>query len=574
MFGIDQTLLIRALNSTRQVYFPTYVGLRLIGNQLPPGENGYLQQLIHRRLGTGDAWRFKKFKLYKGSKASPQGNEHVYRDCLAPSPLTAIAESFLLALLAANPVFSVSDRVYSYRWPPSSRSGASYEFFGVGYRQRNTEIDAALNNAPNQVAVVTDIKSFYPSARKDQVESSLKSILDKSDKDFRTWGDSILAFYSQLLTSGGDGIPVGPASGHVVGHLVLQGVDSELSSKYGDKYFRYVDDIVVVCHADQAGRVKRDIQRCIEQHGFLLNTDKTLVINSTDWHHNILRADVSGNDSFRSFTSDLTIYLALHPARAESLRKMLIEGGLSVPIGRLLALSSYPRYRYFLSRKLIHSVGLAFSTNEDFLQRGLRLKGMYEEALLALLNEPPEELPNLRRWQTQRARRIINSLFYLRSFGEWETQGAFEVLPELVEQRALAQALKSGVVNPILPFYGRGPAAFSELWSEHGHQSATLIQPATSLNSAELDALITLRLYGTLPADSMEGLTKPRLLTVVNQSTSSTRTEPDLSFEDEFESLRLGTSDQEVTELARTRYAYSEGTVLEALSLLSSEYRS
>jgi hypothetical protein len=59
MFGVDQTLLIRALNSTRQVYFPSYIGLRLIGSQLSSGENDYLQKLIRRRLIAGDAWRFK-----------------------------------------------------------------------------------------------------------------------------------------------------------------------------------------------------------------------------------------------------------------------------------------------------------------------------------------------------------------------------------------------------------------------------------------------------------------------------------------------------------------------------------
>ena len=196
-----------------------------------------------RRLKAGDAWRFKRFDLYKGSIQSNKGVEHVYRSCLAPSPLTAISESLVLALLAANPAFSVSPRVYSYRWPSSSRSGASYEFFSTGYQQRNAEIAEALS-APNHVAVVTDIKSFYPSARKEQVESALKSLLDRSDESFRAGGDAILGFYSQLLTAGGNAIPVGPASSHVLGHLVLQDVDRELTSKYGEKYFRYVDDMV------------------------------------------------------------------------------------------------------------------------------------------------------------------------------------------------------------------------------------------------------------------------------------------------------------------------------------------
>ncbi|MDP3496070.1 MAG: RNA-directed DNA polymerase [Candidatus Nitrotoga sp.] len=582
MFGVDQTLLIRALNSTRQSYFPSYVGLRLIGDQLPPGENEYLQQLIRRRLIAGDTWRFKKFDLYKGSMQSRQGVEHVYRDCLAPSPLTAIAESLVLALLASNPVFAVSPRAYSYRWPLSDRSGASYEFFAEGYKQRNTEISTALDT-PNQIAVITDIKSLYPSASNEQVESALKSLLDKSDKQFRSSGDAILGFYSQLLIAGGNGIPIGPVSSHVLGHLILQDVDRELTSKYGERYFRYVDDMVVVCHEDEESIVKRDIQHCIEQHGFLLNIDKTVVINGTEWHKNLLRSDVSDEDSFRSFSSDMTVYLAFHPDRADSLKKMLAEKGLSIPVGRLLALSSYSRFRYFLGRRkarsgLTHAFGLLFSTNEYFLQRGLHLKSMYERSLSALVDEPVEASPNLRRWQVQRARRVMNSLFYLRRFGEWDIQrGIFDVLPELVKQRALAEALSSGIVNPILPFYGRGPAAFSELWAEHGHSSATLLAPKTNLNRAEIDGLITLRLYGTIPADLIQSLSNrkdARLLRVVNQTTSMARATPDLSFEDEFESLRLGTSDQEIAELAHTRYALSEGTALEALSLFSSEYRS
>lgn len=582
MFGIDQTLLIRALNSTRQTYFPSYVGLRLIGDQLPPGENDYLQRLIHRRLAAGDAWRFKRFDLYKGSVQSNHGVEHVYRNCLAPSPLTAIAESLVLALLAANPAFAVSPRVYSYRWPRSNRSGASYDFFANGYKQRNIEIAAALARS-NQVAVITDLKSFYPSVRNEQVASALKSRLDKSDQKNRSSGDAILEFYSQLLTAGGNGIPIGPASGHVLGHLVLQDADRELTQKYGGRYFRYVDDMVVVCHEDEAGAVKLDIQNCIEQHGFSLNTDKTVVINGAEWHRNLLRADVSDEDSFRSFSSDLTVYLAFHPDRADSLKKMLAEGGLSIPVGRLLALSSYSRFRYFLGRRkarfgLPHAFGLVLATNESFLERGLRLKNMYESSLSAILDEPAETSSNMRRWQIQRVRRVMNSLFYLRSFGEWDSQrGTFDTLPELVEQRALAGALSSGIVNPILPFYGRGAAAFSELWAEHGHGDAALLQGDSTLSGSELDGLITLRLYGTIAADSTQFLgnrNDARLLRVVNQVAPIARATPDLSFEDEFESLRLGSSDQEISKLARTRYALSEGTVLEALSLHSSEYRS
>ena len=205
----------------------------------------------------------------------------------------------------------------------------------------------------------------------------------------------------------------------------------------------------------------------------------------------------------------------------------------------------------------------------------IALKKTYENSLINLNQEPVQKAPNLRRWQIQRARRIINTLFYLRSFREWSSNNVtFEAWPEPLEQKALSESLVTGTINPILPFYGRGPAAFSELWLEHGKSSASFTQPQT-INNAEIDALVSLRLSGAISAESVQPIqiTNSRPYEIVNSNTSS-RSIPDLSYEDEFESLRLGTSEQETSKLAQTRYSQSEGTALSALSLLSSEYRS
>lgn len=574
MFGVDQILLIRALNSTRQLYFPSYVGLRLIGSQLASGENEYLQKLVRRRLVAGDAWRFKAFKLYKGSIQTTAGYEHQYRDCLAPSPLTAIAEAFILKALAESPAFQVSPRVYSYHWPPSIRSGVSYRYFFDGYKKRNHEIATALT-VPNQVAVVTDLKQFYPSANKEKALLALEKQLSQFGKQSGLASGTILDFFTQVLATGKEGIPIGPASSHVLGQLIMRDVDSQLTHRYGDKYFRYVDDIVVVCDAGKADAVKQDLKDCIEQHGFSINADKTIVTTGVEWQHHIQRSDVSDEDNLRLLSSDLAAYLAFHPDCADDLKTMFSNEGLCIPVSRLLSLSQYNRFRYFLRRK--KSFGLYFAKNTDFLQRGLKLKAAYEKTLSEYINAPTESSANLRRWQVQRTRRVINSLFYLRRFDEWEQQmNAFDAFPELVEQRALATALNYRTVNPILPFYGSGPAAFSELWTEHGEGSASLYPPQSEFNIAEIDGLITLRLYGIVSADELQLPTNSkdlRLLGVVKKL-SSVRSIPDLSFDDEFESLSLGSSEQEISKLARTRYSLDEGSILEALSLLSSEYRS
>ena len=582
MFGTDQTLLIRALNSTRQGYFPSYVGLRLIGSQLPRTEHSYLRRLILRRLSAGDQWRFRPYRLYKGERQSAHGPVAEYRECLAPSPLTAVAEAVVLAQLSAVPAFSVPSRAFSYLWPRSPQAGASYEFFAEGYKRRNAEIGALLLS-PNRVAVIMDLKGFYPSVDKGRIESSLKSLLAASDTEAPFDTDAILNFYSQVLSAGAGGIPIGPASCHVLGHVVLKDVDTELTEAYGGNYFRYVDDIIVVCDRADASRAMSRVQECVRAQGFQVNTDKTLVLDGQEWRHNILRPDVDDEDDFRRFTHDLAVYLAFHPGRGASVGQMLADGGLSMPMRRVNALSTYSRFRYFIGRRhaqggLPHAAGMVLARDRQFLDRGLRLKRTYENSLARLVQERREDSPNLRRWQVQRVRRVANSLFYLRKFSEWsESSYLFDSFPELVEQRALSSALSSGTVNPILAFYGRGPAAFAELWAEHGDRDARLAPLPSAITPAELDSLITLRLHGVIGAEPLQSYGEDggaRLLRVVNQTMPVARTSPDLSFEDEFESLRLGTSDHEVSDLARTRYSRSEGTTLEALSLSSAEYRS
>jgi hypothetical protein len=219
--------------------------------------------------------------------------------------------------------------------------------------------------------------------------------------------------------------------------------------------------------------------------------------------------------------------------------------------------------------------------NGDFLKRGLHLKEVYENSLTRLLREPIEQESSLRRWQVQRIRRVLNTLFYLRDFSEWkEHTWQFDEVPELIEQKALAEALSRGVVNPVLPFYGRGPSAFSELWSEYRQENATVEWPADGFLAAEIDSLLTLQLYGVIFQDltQLSGadtkLPLTRLMRIVSQNKPSRRSDPDLSFEDEFESLRLGVANDALSERARTRYSLSESTALEALALMSSEYRS
>ena len=582
MFGMDQTLLIRALNATRHSYFPTYVGLRLIAQQLPSVENSYLRHAVIRRLSVGDRWSFKHFDYFKAMGQVNGQQLPEYRSCLAPSPFTAFAEALILAKLASLPSFAAPERAYSYLWPRSERSGSCYEFFAEGYKRRNVDIADALRR-PGTVAVVTDLKGFYPSIRHDRVMSEMRSRLKANNQSDGLTADAIETFYLKLFITGDGGLPIGPASAHVLGHLALVDVDRDLTSAYGSAYFRYVDDIIVVCDAADTDATKKRIANSVNSQGFHLNADKSVVVSANEWNSSVLRLDVSGNDDFRRFTHDLATYLALNPDRESELSALLADAGMSIPIRRLTALSNYSRFRYFLGRRkapggLTHAFGMVFARNSDFVERAVRLKRDYEQSLDGLMHGNTAKSPELRRWHIQRIRRVVNTLFYLRRFDEWKSNmDVFNVVPELVEQRALAVALASGTVNPVLPFFPRGPAAFAELWAEHGESSAFIDPSADWTSAAVMDSLATLSLTGTIVLDTAPEFfqgDRSRLLQVIKQRDSIARSNPDLSYEDEFQSLSLGASQEAISTLARTRYALGEGTTLDALTLLSSEYRS
>lgn len=574
----DQTLLVRALNSTRQSYFPSYVGLRLIGKNLASDASMYLHRLLRRRLKSCDNWSYKSFQLYKGTKFVDGKQEHEYRDCLAPSPSTALAGALVLDVLAKSQTFQVSSRVYSYRWPASANSGSSYRFFAEGYKARNRDIFNALHG-PDKVAVVTDIKRFYPSVETAHIQQNLDALLRLFPADQDPLGMS--NFFRQLLSAGGGGIPIGPAAGHLLGHVALKRVDEELEKKHGAAYFRYVDDIVIVCSKGDCRTVQDSIQVSVESSNLQLNTSKTEILSKDDWQGSMLRSDVPEGDDFRSFTRDVSIYLALYPDRTALLARGFLDAGLSIPLNRLKTLASYSPFLYFVRRwnkstGVMRSLRILTLDLDYFLKRALALKKRYEESLKEICIEP-EYSPHLRRWKVQRARRVINTLFYLRAFSEWKNrEDVFSLFPELVEQAALVSALRTGEVNSVLPFFGQAPAAFSELWQEHGGRPA-ILKPETKLNDPKVSSLVLLRLHDVISESDLPSTSEGvngRLLSATREQSPIARTNPDLTFDDEFESLRLGTSGKEISELARTRHSISEGSPLEALSLFGSEYLS
>ena len=133
------TLAARALNASRMIHAPTYAGLRLLLGPASNQAEAFLS-FLRGRCRSRKEWRYFGFQLLKEASGARTPE---YRNCLTGSPLTYLAESFILAQMSAEPAFQPPTCAYSYLWPSSASDGRNFEYYFHGY-QRRTQRAAEL----------------------------------------------------------------------------------------------------------------------------------------------------------------------------------------------------------------------------------------------------------------------------------------------------------------------------------------------------------------------------------------------------------------------------------------------
>jgi len=123
-----ETLAVRSLNTSRTVHLPTYAGLRLLLGSACHDPMALLT-FIEKRTRARDKWRYFGFQILKDA---PKGRRPEYRNCIVGSPITLLAESHVLALMAREPSFQPPQCAYSYLWPGSG-AGRNFEYYFDGY---------------------------------------------------------------------------------------------------------------------------------------------------------------------------------------------------------------------------------------------------------------------------------------------------------------------------------------------------------------------------------------------------------------------------------------------------------
>lgn len=482
---------LRAVNSYQYISPLTSLGVKMILDQF----NGdsvdiILPKILERKIEVNKKFNTNELKIIKGK--DEDGN-YEYRTLTFPSPFNALLESYYFYKLDSNKVNS-SSSVYSYRLnKPSNRSFHVFDYFMKNYLKMNFDIATKLKNSPEKGVLILDIKSFYPS-----IDNKVAStILQERGLSSMILEDSV---------SSRKGITIGSNFSHLVAQEFLKNFDNSMSQKYQNNYFRYVDDIFIICDESKHKEVVNDIQSKLPK-GLTLNQSKLDFMNSSYWIDNIEQFD--SKNRLDSFFNVVKTYLRYNFDEIESIDNELKDNGIYIPTFRLeneIKTSSFYKLFSWMSefgnRKYLSSRRW---NNKDFIgyvksQKSFHLKGLKSTIEMYRENNASKKMHN--RFCSQKIKYHIGSLYYLLS--DDELKQVMNDLPKdddaFIPIFAIIKAITEHDLSLAIKCGAKTVSTVSELWNSRGNPTIN-IDLSTENYSSFIDSIIYLIIMDVIDID-------------------------------------------------------------------------
>jgi hypothetical protein len=286
---------------------------------------------------------------------------------------------------------------------------------------------------------------------------------------------------------------------HLIGNLVLKGVDACMTGLAPGGYFRYVDDIILLGSESQVGEAQTRLAKLLDDLGLRLHgSPKAFRVAASEWMEGADDFEDDGRrPSWRSFVRGLKQFLLANPEKRDELQRAFTVEGMRIPV---------PDYSEAVreAASLENIVNRAKSAWFRFTVRRLTVKSLVLDAqklrddFTARLMVQLEGAAQLREFQ--RKRRIPKLRFFagrLLYLGTPESLSAFiSPLGTIRETRLLAEVLKAVVsrdVTDLLPLGVNAVQAAAQVLRLTGR---TVCCRCTALQRAESQGLAILRLNG------------------------------------------------------------------------------
>ena len=417
-----QQLALRATNQYRTRDIIAYLGLRYyFANQCARRDRWADEVATHLVMSRSCGAYFQSLH-FKDVRADGQVG---HRDIFLPGPNESFAEAALLAECSRHAAFRSPEFVFSYRLAEGEDTQGVYKPYFSGLQERHQKIATACKAGADQVVRYTDIKRFYPSISGALAADAWRKACDAAQlaPKFRELGMKLLSDHAHAgqKCAHGKGLLTGPMFSHLIANLMLRDVDDAMSASFPNRYFRYVDDVVLVGSQAEINKGRADLATLLSECELDLHdadAGKDFELVAGDWLAGA--DDFCGNDSqsWMFFARDLKQFLISQASSRATLSAMFAAEGFRIPLPDYSVEVSDARYQdRFFDRLRRHPWLLRNifrqATPSMLLFTARLLRTRYIDSLIEILAVGPNADGYARKRAIPKIRYLTGRLLYL-----------------------------------------------------------------------------------------------------------------------------------------------------------------
>jgi Reverse transcriptase (RNA-dependent DNA polymerase) len=495
-------LAVRAINQYRRRDVLSYLGLRYYLENDCSKNDLWANDISRHLVNTRDKPIYHRSYHFK--EIAKDGNPE-YRNIYLPGANEILAESALIYECSKEPAFKSLNCVYSYHFPDISSKEGIFKNYFTGFQRRNNSIANVCTELNDSSTIVryTDIKKFYPSIRHELALEVWKSACDTSAicNTSRELGERLLSQYAEKSKANNDGLGVltGPMFSHFIANLVLNKVDEKMSQHMDDKYWRYVDDFVLVGSPNQINTSRNLLHSMLSDMGFSLHDEgKDFEVESNVYLEVAGNSDNSKSNLWRNLIGNIKRFLITKPEELTNLKNAFSAKGINIPLldysNTVSEFSYQERFYDWLSKYSWAPEAVSLITINNLVTDALRVRDIYHREVNIILNNDSNVEGYKRKQLISKIRFYAMRLSYL-AIPEILVSLSSDIssYPELYLQSSVMSAIYSQDVSSLIKLGANAAQAAAQVLRI---QDSTVKCSANLFEEVELQSLAVLRLNG------------------------------------------------------------------------------
>jgi hypothetical protein len=449
----------RAVNQYRRRDIIPYLCLRYCFASQATRSNEWLRRVAVRLAKQKAPLRYYGLKHFKDLRAGKPN----LRDIFVPGAVEAVAEAVLLNRCSrAGHVFGTPRDVFSYRLAEGDDRQGIFQHYSSGLRERHAAVAGACRAEPRRIVAYRDIKAYYPSISLAKAQTTweryaVEAGLDAGDVRL---GMALIEGQRACNPSAPDKLLVGPMLSHLIGNLVLRDLDAEFARHPSVRYFRYVDDIILVGEHRQVAEASSQLSGKLDAIGLEMHppgSSKNFDISTEEWltGENDY-ADSNERPSWKRLIGELKAFLIQHPDQREALEVALRNEGIRIPVvdyssaiaeqTYLTKLAEWAKYRWY------RAIGKAASI-AGMVQQARELAERFEDGLAETAYQLKTASLFGRKRFVPKLRYRLNRLAYLAPPNRLPgISRAVAGIPDVACHAAVIDSLNANTIDSILQY--------------------------------------------------------------------------------------------------------------------------